>query len=92
MAIMFFKAIKQNLKIRAFVGTSRNAVLTQIWITMITSQLLAFARHSAKSDWTVQRIMRVIQLNLFDCRSLKSILMPDSPDHKKSEPQMKLAL
>ena len=89
---LFFKWIKQNLKIKAFVGTSRNAVLTQIWIAMITYLLLAFARHSAKSGWTVQRIMRVIQLNLFDRRSLKSILMPDPPDHKKSEPQMRLAL
>lgn len=89
---LFFKAIKQNLKINAFVGTSRNAVLTQIWIAMITYLLLAFARHSAKAGWTVQRMMRVIQLNLFERRSLKAILMPDPPDHKKSEPQMRLAL
>ena len=81
---LFFKAIKQNLKIRAFVGTSRNAVLTQTWTAMITNLLLAFARHSAKSGWAVQRIMRVIQLNLFDRRSFKSILMPEPPDHKKA--------
>lgn len=89
---LFFKTIKQNLKIKAFVGTSRNAVLTQIWIAMITYLLLAFARHSAKAGWTVQRIMRVIQLNLFERRSLKDILIPAPPDHKKSEPQMRLAL
>ena len=89
---LFFKAIKQNLKIHAFVGTSRNAVLTQIWIAMITYLLLAFARHSAKAGWTVQRVMRVIQLNLFERRRLKDILIPDPPDHKKSEPQMRLAL
>lgn len=89
---LFFKAIKQNLKIKAFVGTSKNAVMTQIWIAMITYLLLAFARHSAKAGWTVQRIMRVIQLNLFERRSLTSILIPDPPDHKKSEPQLRLAL
>lgn len=89
---LFFKAIKQNLKINAFAGTSRNAVLTQIWIAMITYLLLAFARHSAKTGWTVQRIMRVIQLNLFERRSLKKILIPDPPNHKNSEPQMRLAL
>jgi len=88
---LFFKAIKQNLKIKAFVGTSRNAVLTQLWIAMITYLLLAFTRHSAKAGWTVQRIMRVIMLNLFERRSLKEILIPDPPD-KKSEPQMRLAL
>lgn len=81
---LFFKAIKQNLKIKAFVGTSRNAVLTQIWIAMMTYLLLAFARHSAKAGWTVQRIMRVMMLNLFERRSLKSILIPDPPDKKAS--------
>jgi len=89
---LFFKAIKQNLKIKAFVGLSKNAILTQIWIAMITYLLVAFARHSAKSGWTVQRILRVIQLNLFERRSLKEILIPDPPRHKKSEPQMRFAL
>lgn len=59
---------------------------------MITYLLLSFARHSAKAGWTVQRIMRVIQLNLFERKSLKDILMPDPPIPKKSEPQMRLAL
>lgn len=89
---LFFKAIKQNLKIKAFVGTSHNAVLTQIWIAMITYLLLAFARHSAKVGWTVQRIMRVIQLNLFERRGLKEILDPDPPSHKNSGPQMGFVL
>jgi len=89
---LFFKAIKQNLKIKNFVGTSRNAVLTQLWIAMITYLLLAFARHSARTGWTVQRIMRVIQLSLFERRSLQSILVPDPPDKKKDEPQMRFAL
>ena len=89
---LFFKAIKQNLKIKAFVGTSRNAVLTQIWIAMITYLLLAFARHSAKVGWTVQRIMRVIQLNLFERRALREILNPDPPGHRNSEPQMRFCL
>lgn len=89
---LFFKALKQNLKIKAFVGLSKNAILTQIWIAMITYLLLAFARHSAKTGWTVQRILRVMQMNLFECRSLKKILSPDPPRHKKSEPQMRFAL
>ena len=89
---LFFKAIKQNLKIKAFVGTSRNAVLTQIWIAMITFLLVAFARYSARVGWTVQRILRVLQLNLFDRRSLEEILKPDPGRHKKSEPQIRFAL
>ncbi len=59
---------------------------------MITYLLLAYARHRAKAGWTVQRIMRVIQLNLFERRTLEEILDPDPSRHKKSEPQMKFAL
>lgn len=87
---LFFKAIKQNLKIKAFVGTSKNAILTQVWIAMITYLLLAFARYAAKTGWTVQRIMRVIQLNLFERKSLQEILQPDPGRLKRNEPQMRL--
>jgi len=89
---LFFKAIKQNLKIKTFVGTSRNAVLTQLWIAMITYLLVALARHSARKGWTVQRMLRVIQLNLFERRSLREILDPDPPRNEKGEPQLRFAL
>jgi hypothetical protein len=89
---LFFKAIKQNLKIKAFVGRSKNAILTQVWIAMITYLLVAFARHSAKAGWTVQRILRVLQLNLFERKTLKEILNPDRHRHKENEPQMRLAI
>lgn len=89
---LFFNAIKQNLKIKAFVGTSRNAVLTQLWIAMITYLLVAIARHSAREGWTVQRILRVMQLNLFERRSLREILDPDPPTDEKGEPQLRFAL
>jgi len=89
---LFFKAIKQNLKIKAFTGTSKNAIMTQIWIAMISYLLLAFAKHSAKAGWTAQRILRVIQVNLFERKSLMEILSPHPSRHKKSEPQLRLAL
>ena len=89
---LFFKAIKQNLKIKAFVGQSKNAILTQLWIAMITYLLLAIARHSARRGWTVQRILRVIQLNLFERKPLKDILNPSPPDKQKDHPQMRMVL
>lgn len=89
---LFFKAIKQNLQIKAFVGLSKNAILTQIWIAMITYLLLAFARHSSKKGWTVQRILRVIQLNLFERKALREILDPSPPSKQKDQPQMRLIL
>lgn len=87
---LFFKAIKQSLQIRAFVGTSRNAVMTQIWIAMIVYLLVAYARYAAQSGWTVQRMLRVLPLNLFERKSLKEILDPDPPVPKEDEPQLRL--
>lgn len=89
---LFFKAIKQNLKIKAFVGRSKNALLTQIWIAMITYLLVSFARHSAKSGWTVQRMLRVLQLNLFERKTLKDIFDPSPPPNEKDQPQLRLVL
>lgn len=89
---LFFKAIKQNLKIKAFVGTSRNAILTQLWIAMCTYLLLAYVKFASKTAWSIQQVMRVLQLSLFERRSLIDILKPALPPDKKGEPQMRFAL
>jgi putative transposase len=51
---------------------------------------VAFARHSAKKGWTAQRILRVIQLNLFERKALREILNPNPPPKQKDQPQMRL--
>lgn len=89
---LFFKAIKQNLKIKAFVGRSKNAILTQIWIAMVTYLLVSFARHCAQSGWTVQRMLRVLQLNIFERKTLEEIFNPSPPPNEKDQPQMRLVL
>lgn len=89
---LFFKAIKGCLKIKNFVGQSRNAVLTQLWIALIMYLLMAIARHNAKEGWTVARMMRVIQMNIFSRKNLKELLQPDKSRHEKSDPQMRIAL
>lgn len=89
---LFFKAIKQNLKIKAFLGSSKNAVMTQIWIAMISYLLLAYSRHCAKKGWTVQRIMRVLQVSLFERKSLIELLNPVPPDNQKRDPQLRIPL
>ena len=89
---LFFKAIKQNLKIKTFLGQSKNAVLTQIWVAMIAYLLAAFARHSAKEGWTAQRILRVLQVNLFERKTLKDLLKPESRPKQKDHPQMRMVL
>jgi len=54
--------------------------------------LIAFARHSAKEGWTVQRILRVIQVNLFEKKTLKELLDPNPPPKWKDQPQMRLVI
>ena len=71
---LFFKWIKQNLKIKSFVGTSKNAVMTQIWIAMCVYLILAFIKLQSKIGKSMQQILRVLQLNLFEKRDLMALL------------------
>lgn len=54
---LFFKWIKQNLKIKAFVGTSKNAVMTQIWITLCAYLMLAFLKSQSELNKSMQQIL-----------------------------------
>ena len=63
---LFFKAIKQNLKIKTFVGTSENAVFTQIYIAMIAYLLINYHRFQLKSKYSFQTVLRLVQINLFE--------------------------
>lgn len=76
---LFFKCIKQNLKIKSFVGTSKNAVLTQIWIAMCTYLLMAWIKFSSCIDRSLQQMIRLLQLNLFERRELLPLLRGDPP-------------
>jgi len=82
---LFFKWIKQNLKIKSFIGNSKNAVLTQIWVALCSCLLLAYLKFSAKLGWSLQKMLRLLQLNLFMRRDLMALLRDDlseqgSPD------------
>lgn len=70
---LFFKWIKQNLKIKAFVGNSKNAVMTQIWIALCTYLLIAYLKFCARLSWSMQKMLRVIHLNIFARRSLMEL-------------------
>lgn len=62
---IFFKEIKQLLKIKSFVGTSQNAVLIQIWTAMITILILKYLKHVAKYSWALSNLVAFLRLNLF---------------------------
>lgn len=67
---LFFKAIKQNLKIKTFVGTSENAVKTQIWIALIAILLLKFLQMKSFWPWSLSNLSALLRLNLLTQRDL----------------------
>jgi len=88
---LFFKWIKQNLKIKAFLGTTENAVMTQIMAALCVYLLLAYLKFKSKIDKSLQQIIRLLQLNLFTRRSLFELLQP--PDQGGlPPPQLKFGL
>ena len=89
---LFFKCIKQNLKIKSFVGTSKNAVMTQIWIAMCAYLLLAWIKFSSQIDRSLQQMIRLLQLNLFERRDLLPLLRGNPPEQQSSlnHPQLSL--
>jgi putative transposase len=82
---LFFKTIKQNLKIKTFLGTSENAVMTQIWIALITYLMLAFLRFKSGLGLSFQQLLRLLQINLFDRRKLVDLCQP--PQRQASQGQ-----
>lgn len=70
----FFRWIKQNLKIKTFLGTSENAVLTQIWVAMCYFLLLAYLKYQTKYAHSLYYLHRLIKATLFQKLSLIDIL------------------
>lgn len=87
---LFFKWLKQNLKIKTFYGTSRNAVMTQIWIALITMLTLCFMKFSSKLDKTITQIQRLLQLNLFEKLNMWELFDPLLIKQKPESPQKML--
>jgi len=73
---LFFKWIKQNLKVKTFIGTSENAVLTQLWIALCVYLVLAWLKFSSKLNQTMQQILRLLQTLSFERRDLEALFKP----------------
>ena len=63
---LFFKWIKQHLRIKAFYGTTENAVMTQIWIAISTYVLVAIVKKALKLDQSLYTILQVLSVSLFE--------------------------
>jgi len=89
---LFFKVLKQHLKIKTFVGTSPNALKTQIWTALIAVLLLKYLQFRSKWNLPLCRLVALLRLNLFSYRNLWDWLddpfetPPELPD-----PQLRFA-
>ena len=81
---LFFKALKQNLKIKTFVGTSENAVRIQIWTALITLLILRFLQLKSKWGWSLSNPVALLRMNLFKHRDLWTWL--DDPFSARASP------
>jgi hypothetical protein len=71
---IFFKALKQNLKIKTFVGTSANAVKIQIWTALIAILILKYLQLLSKLKWSLSNLLALLRMNLFTHRDLMAWL------------------
>ena len=82
---LFFKWIKQHLRIKAFLGTSENAVKTQIWIAVCTYVLIAIVKKRLKLSHSLYEILQILSLTMFETIPINQLL-PTAPSD--SEPQI----
>lgn len=67
---LFFKALKQNLRVKTFVGTSANALHTQIWTALIALLILKYLQLKATFGWSLSNLVALLRMNLFAYRDL----------------------
>ena len=71
---LFFKSIKQYLKIKTFLGTSENAVKTQIWIALISFLVIQYIRFKTKTSFSFLSSLRLIKENILTNISIYRLL------------------
>jgi hypothetical protein len=76
---LFFKWIKQHLRIKAFYGTTDNAVKTQIWIAITVYVLVAIVKHQLKLEQSLYTILQISSVNLFEKSQILEVLGDANP-------------
>ena len=89
---IFFRWIKTNLKVKSFVGNSRNAVMTQLYVALIAYLLLRMFKFLSKLSSSLQNLLRVLQLNLFRRCSLEELFDPPAECGKNRHINKQLTL
>jgi len=90
---LFFKWIKQHLRIKAFLGTSENAVKTQIWIAVCTYVLIAIIKKRLHLPHSLYEILQILSLTMFETTPINQLLtQPPTDSDASSEPQQLVLL
>jgi hypothetical protein len=79
---IFFRFIKQNLKIKSFLGNSKNAVLSQVYVALIAYLLLAYQKFMSKTGLSLYYLARLVQRNLFQRYEILELLEPKRKSEK----------
>src|SRR6267378_5252453 len=87
---LFFKALKQGLKIRTFVGTSENAVQIQIWTALIAMLILKFLKLRSTFNWSLSNLIALLRQQLFVHRDLWKWI--NDPFHSPPDPEPDLQM
>ena len=77
---LFFKWIKQHLRIKRFYGTSENAVRTQIWIAISVYVLVAIIKKQLKLDSSLHTLLQILSLTLFEKQPLQQVVADTAPE------------
>jgi hypothetical protein len=89
---VFFKTLKQNLKVKTFVGTSENALLIQIWTALIAMLLLRWLHFLSKRNWSFSNLAALLRMNLFTYRDLMDWLIDPTGTPPLEPQQLELQL
>jgi len=84
----FFKHLKQKLKVKTFVGTSKNAVMIQIYTALIAFLLLKFIHAKSSFSWCLSNMVALFRMNLFSYKDLWSWIQNPFPQRYKDPPDM----
>ena len=89
---LFFKWIKQHLRIKAFYGTSMNAVKTQVWIAISVYVLVAILKKELRLERSLYEILQILSLTLFERVPLSQVVMAFPAQDLLDDPCNQLSL